>query len=105
TGAVAPCPPSIRRLPREWWARFALPTLQKRGAGLFRGLTLAARHHGLEAVAHDRFSLADDARDESRAGGDVVDQALHLAGRPDAFIGIAGGVDHLAARAGDEIAD
>src|SRR5262249_31890221 len=48
--------------------------------------------------------LADDARDQFGAGGDVVDQALHLAGRPDAFVGIARGVDHLAAGARDEIA-
>ena len=33
-----------------------------------------------------------------------MDQALDLAGRPDAFVGIAGRVDHLAAGAGDELA-
>src|SRR2546428_7911813 len=27
-GALAPCPPSVRSNPRDWWARCALPTLR-----------------------------------------------------------------------------
>ena len=52
----------------------------------------------------DGFRIAHDARHQFGAGRNVVDQALDLAGRPDAFIGIAGRVDHLAAGAGDEFA-
>ena len=43
-GALSPCPPSIRDDPREWWARFALPTL--------RPLATAFRYH---ASMHGRF--------------------------------------------------
>ncbi len=54
---------------------------------------------------NDGLGLAHDAGDQLAAARDVVDQALHLAGRPDAFVRIAGGVDHLAAGACDEFAD
>ena len=56
-------------------------------------------------LTDDGFRVAHDARHQFGAGRNVVDQPLHLACRPDAFIGIAGGVDHLAAGAGDELAN
>ena len=40
-------------------------------------------------LADDGLGLAHDALHQLGAGGDVVDQALHLAGRPDAVVGIA----------------
>ena len=51
---------------------------------LFGGLTLRARHHALEAALDDGFRIAHDARHQFGAGRNVVDQALDLAGRPDA---------------------
>src|SRR5712671_1526927 len=68
-------------------------------ARLLSGLTRRARQHGFEPAADDGFGIAHDARHQFGTRRDVVDQALHLAGRPDALVGIAGGVDHLAARA------
>ena len=56
---------------------------------LFRGLLAAARHHAVEPALDDGFGVADDARHQFGAGRDVVDQSLHLARRPDAFIVIA----------------
>src|SRR6185312_15203002 len=81
--------------------RFAHSTIPN----LFRRLALACRQHRLKALAHDRFRLADDARDELGAARDVMDEPLHLPGRPDAFISIAGRIDHLAAGSRDELAD
>src|SRR5690348_8865442 len=107
--SLAPC--------SRWWARFRLRSLSYGGRGRFvhptnlgtarsfRRLALGAGQHALKPFAHDRFGVADDAGDELGAGGDVVDQPLHLARRPDALIGIACGIDHLAAGAGDELAD
>src|SRR5207249_1376400 len=66
--------------------------------------TPPARQHGFEPAANDRFGVAHDARHQFGAGRNIVDQALDLAGRPDAFIGISRRVDHLAAGAGDEFA-
>src|ERR1700761_4517469 len=70
--------------------RFAHPT----NLVSLRRLALSARQHRLEAFAHDGFGVAHDARDQLGAGRDVVDQALHLAGRPDAVVVIPGAVDH-----------
>jgi len=58
-----------------------------------------------DAVQDDVLGLAHDARDQLGAGRDVVDQPLDLAGRPDAVLPVAGGVDLFAARAGNELAN
>src|SRR2546421_255946 len=41
-GALAPCPPSIPDRRREWWARFALPTLRYRNDDVRRAPSSAA---------------------------------------------------------------
>src|SRR4051812_40291587 len=71
---------------------------------LFRCFAPAAGHHALKPALDDGFGIPYDARHQFGASRDVVDQSLHLARRPDAFVGIAGGVYHLAACAGHEIA-
>src|SRR5579872_2381119 len=71
----------------------------------FRGLAAMAREHSLEPAANDRFRFADDPGDKLGAARNIVDQALNLPRRPDAVVGIARGIDHFAAGAGDQIAD
>ncbi len=80
------------------------PSIAIVGAGP-GGLAMAAGHHACEPALDDGFGVVHDAPHQFGAGRDVVDQSLHLAGRPDAFIGIAGRIDHFAPRAGDEFAD
>src|SRR5689334_13897237 len=58
-----------------------------------------------EPAADHLLGLADDALDQLPAGRDVLDEAHHRAGRPDAVLEVASLVDHLAARAGDDGAD
>src|SRR5882724_247293 len=75
------------------------------GSRLFGGLATGAEQHAFEPASNDGFGLAHDARDEFGAARNVVNQSLHLACGPDTFVGVAGCIDHLAARAGYEIAD
>src|SRR5258707_3359748 len=83
----------------------SFPLARVTRSGSFRRLTARAGHHAFEPASDDRFRLVHDARHQLLAGWDVVDQSLHLACGPDAFVGVAGGIDHLAAGAGHEIAD
>src|SRR5258705_12517521 len=80
-------------------------SLLELSGGLFGGLAPCTRQHALKTAADDGFGIAHDARDQFGAARDVVDQALHLSGRPDALISVTGGIHHLAACAGDELAD
>src|SRR3954453_23667665 len=61
--------------------------------------------HAFEPAADDGLRFAHDAGDQFDPGRDFLDQALDLARRPDAFVRVAGRVDHLAAGARDEFAD
>src|SRR5258707_6749488 len=83
----------------------SFPLARVTRSGSFRSLAARAGHHAFEPASDDGFRITHDARHQLRAGWDVVDQSLHLACGPDAFIGVAGGIDHLAAGAGHEIAD
>ena len=72
---------------------------------LFGGLTSVAGDHAFEPVPDDGFRIAHDAGNQFRAARDIMDQSLNLSRGPDAFVGIAGRVNHFAACAGHEIAN
>src|SRR5262249_29208610 len=95
------------RLPRTLGHR----SLRTAAAGRAGGALAVAPPPGLrgdratEPAAAHLFGLAHDALDQLLAARDVADDAHHRAGRPDAVLHVAGLVDHLAARAGDQRAD
>ena len=72
---------------------------------LFGGFGADHAGHAVEARGNDGFGFRHHARHQFLASRDVMDEALHHAGRPDAVVRIAFFIDNLATGTSNQMTD